>query len=273
MAKGKSLPQLLSPLSVLPDCPVVTRDGTQDGSPSANQTLTGPDYHNTFYFDIDAVSGQDRITNFAKDDVLATSKKLHDGNGDGIITFGFNGKLDFDGPDAGTDTVKIDGINPAKGLRYLGESCEDVHVYADATVRPLKAKEGSVADSILTGDAANAKKDVFFWDTALDIFLGDDKIQNFGKDDLLVTTTQIFDSNGDNKIGFGFNKLLDLPGGVGGPSDPGLPGEVGTVGIKNTAGQAVLNLEYDGLVTHNSVNYYVYSGLGTAAGTGDLLFS
>ncbi|WP_208867927.1 hypothetical protein, partial [Mesorhizobium delmotii] len=85
--------------------------------------------------------------------------------------------------------------------------------------------------------------------------------------------TKLFDSNNDGKIGFGSNHLLDLSGGVGGPGDPGLPGEVGNVDIKNATGNAVTTLEFDGQVDHGGVDYYVYSTLGSAAGTGDLLFA
>ncbi|TIL87507.1 MAG: hypothetical protein E5Y73_25190 [Mesorhizobium sp.] len=253
-----------------PTCPTVDRPGTQDGSASTDDTLTGPPYHNTFFVAEAGVSGHDRITNFAKDDVFATSKALFDSNGDGIITFGTNKVLDLDGPDAGIDTVKFDGLDAKRGLRFLGEGCDDVFVYADATVRPSKALEGRLGDDSLTGDNPDAKTNTFFFDTALDLNLGHDKITNFGGKDILVTTTKLFDSNADNKVDFGPNHLLDLSGGLGGPGDPGLPGEVGNLDIKNTAGHAVTTVEFDGQVDHGGVHYYVYSTVGSAAGTGDL---
>ncbi|RWM79250.1 MAG: hypothetical protein EOR81_12290 [Mesorhizobium sp.] len=254
-------------------CPVIDRPGTQDGSASTNDTLTAPAYHNTFFVSEEGVSGKDRITNFGKDDVFASSKALFDSNGDGIITFGTNKVLDLDGPDAGLDTVSFDGLDAKKGLRFLGEGCEDVFVYATATVRPKGALEGKLGDDALAGDNPDAKANKFFFDTALDLNLGHDKITNFGAKDILVTTTKLFDSNNDGKIGFGSNNLLDLSGGVGGPGDPGLPGEVGNVDIKNATGNAVTTLEFDGQVDHSGVNYYVYSGIGSAAGLGDLLFA
>ncbi|WP_208867925.1 choice-of-anchor L domain-containing protein, partial [Mesorhizobium delmotii] len=55
-------------------CPIIDRPGTQDGSASTDDVLTGPPYHNTFFVAEAGVSGHDRITNFAKDDVFATSK-------------------------------------------------------------------------------------------------------------------------------------------------------------------------------------------------------
>jgi len=255
-----------------PTCPIIDRPGTQDGSTSTDDTLTGPDYHNTFFVAEEGVSGHDRITNFAKDDVFATSKALFDSNGDGFITFGPNRVLDLDGPDAGIDTVKFDALSN-KGLRFLGEGCENVFVYADATVRPLEALEGKLGDDSLTGDNPDAKSNTFFFDTALDLNLGHDTIFNFGVKDILVTTTKLFDSNNDGKVGFGSNHLLDLSGGLGGPGDPGLPGEVGNIAIKNTAGTAVTTLEFDGQVDHGGVHYFVYSTVGSAAGKADLLFA
>ncbi|RWM79251.1 MAG: hypothetical protein EOR81_12295 [Mesorhizobium sp.] len=256
-----------------PDCPVVDRPGTQDGSAATDDVLTGPAFHNTFFVAEEGTSGHDRITNFAKDDVFATSKALFDSNGDGIITFGTNKLLDLDGPDAGIDTVSFDGLDAKKGLRFLGEGCDDVFVYATATVRPKGALEGRLGDDALAGDNPDAKANTFFFDTALDLNLGHDKITNFGGKDILVTTTQLFDSNNDGKIAFGPNHLLDLSGGLGGPGDPGSPGEVGDIAIKNTGGAAVTSLEFDGLVAHSGVNYYVYSGIGSAAGMDDLLFA
>ena len=256
-----------------PDCPIVTREGTQDGSAPIDDVLTGPAYHNTFFVAEEGASGHDRITNFGKDDVFATSKALYDSNGDGIITFGANKVLDLDGPDAGIDTVSFDGLDARKGLQFLGEGCEDVFVYATATVRPKGALEGKLGDDALAGDNPDAKATKFFFDTALDLNLGHDKITNFGAKDILVTTTKLFDSNNDDRIDFGSNHLLDLSGGLGGPGDPGLPGEVGNLDIKDTAGHAVTKLEFDGQVDHGGVHYYVYSTVNSAAGIDDLLFA
>jgi len=258
-------------VSLLVSCPVIDRPGTVDGSASSNDILTGPAYHNTFFISEAGVSGQDRITNFGKDDVFATTRALADSNGDGIITFGKNKVLDLDGPDIGTDTVKFDGLSPNKGLRFLGEGCDNIFVYADATVRPLKALEGKLGDDSLTGDIPDVKVNKFFFDTALDLNLGHDTIFNFGAKDILVTTTKVLDSDNNNKINFGANGLLDLPGGVGGPGDPGSAGDGGDIAIKNTHGNAVIALEFDGQVDHNGVHYFVYSLLGSAAGTADLL--
>ncbi|MEG3166552.1 cadherin-like domain-containing protein [Sphingomonas sp. PB2P19] len=250
------------------DCPTVDRPGTQDGSASTDDSLTGPAYHNTFYFDNAAGgTGDDSITNFAKDDIIVVSEALRDSNNDGIITFGRNKLFDL----GGGDTVKVD--SGTTSLRFLGEACEGSFVYADAKVRPLKAKEGFVlSNDTLTGDAANSKTDIFFCDTALDLNLGADKIVNFGSSDILVTTTKLRDGNNDGRVNFGHNGLFDLPGGLGGPGDPGTAGEGGTLGISSTSAATVGVIEFDGSVMHGGVTYYVYSAVGSDIGVGALGF-
>ncbi len=250
-------PPVVTPPSTLPDCDVVQRANSVDGSDPANQTLTGVVGPNTFFFHTGGTTGKDTITNFEKVDVLVTDHKLFDGNNDGIITFGKNGVLNLDGPDSG-DSVKLMGINPAKGLRYLGTDDNDCFVYADATVRPKGAVEGTVANDALLGDLPDVKKQVFFFDTALKIGLGNDTITNFGAKDLLVTTTKILDKNGDGKVDFGGDKILDLPNATG------------KVTIDN---KATTILEFDGSTVHNGVEYFVYSKVGSAAGVADLVFA
>lgn len=240
------------------DCPTIDRPGTVDGSGAADQMLTGADYHNSFFFGGDD-SGDDSITNFAADDIIVTDVALRDGNGDGIIGFGRNGILN-----TASGSVAITGTS---ALRFLGEACEGSFVYADAAVRPDGAQEGKVlSDDVLSGDAGDAMADIFFFDTALDLALGDDTIANFGANDILVTTTKVFDRNNDGTVGFGSDGILDLPGGVGGPGDPGSPGEGGMVTITNMMGGAVSALEYDGSVERDGVTYYVYSLSGSSAG-------
>lgn len=254
------------------DCPTVDRPGTVDLSASSNDVVSGASYHNTFFVDTSAASGKDRITNFGPDDILVTTTALFDSNGDGLHNFGKNKLLDVDGIDTKSDTIAFDGIDPTQGLRFLGEACEGNFVYADATVRPVGALEGYVlSDDILSGDETDQTSEAFFFDTALDLDLGNDLIANFGSKDILVTTTKIFGGNNDDLIGFGANKLLDLPGGVGGPGDPGLPGEGGLVEMFGIDGALVTKLEYDGVVTSDGVDYHVYSLVGSSAGTDDLM--
>lgn len=251
----------------LPDCEVVTRAGTVDGSAASGDNLTGPAYHNSYYFDLVSATGRDTIADFGKDDVLVTGGKLFDGNNDGIITFGSNGVLNLDGPVRRSDTVALTGVG---GLRLLGESCEGIFVYADVAVRPKGAIEGTLGNDVLRGDAGDRSAQTFFFDTALDLDLGVDRIENFGAKDEIVTTSKLFDGNGDGLVQFGRNRLLDLSGGTGGPDDPGAPGEAGNIallGMSGAAGRAITTLQFDGTTAANGVTYYHYSLVDVAGPT------
>lgn len=245
---------------------LLTRAGTQNGSAAANEALSGPAYHNTFFFDVAAKTGYDTITNFGNDDVLVVNKALYDGNGDGIIGLTSN-KLSIDAPSIG-DIVKIVGT---KSLRYLGADDLGNHVYADGSVRPKGAVESTLADNSFAGDATDLKKNVFFFDTALDIDLGADTIANFGNRDILVTTAKLTDANSDGTIELSGGKL-QLTGVAGAAGDLALDGEAGSVALSTIGGAAAGALEFDGSVVRNGTTYYVYSLDGSAAGTADLGF-
>lgn len=255
--------------TTLPDCGSVQRAGTQNGSSSESQVLTGPDYHNSFYFDLPAVTGKDRIANFGNNDVIVINGKLVDANGDGIIGFGKDGVLNLDGPASNGDLLTIAGV---AALRYLGEACAGISVYADAGVRPFQAVEGTLGSDKLFGDATNSVSDVFFYDTELDLNLGTDRISNFGSQDLLVTTTSLADIDGDGLIGFGGDRVLDLSGGMGGPDDTIASNDGGQISMFNTSGRRITGLEFDGSVEHDGTTYYVYSTANSTVGVNDLTF-
>lgn len=242
-----------------PDCPIVIRPNTINGSAAADQVLAGIDGPNTFYVSATDDTGQDTIANFGSSDIFVTNAKLFDGNNDGFVSFGSNGVLNMDSslPGGGDDTVAFTGVDAGVGLRYLGESCVGVHVYAEGTVRPVGAKESLLGDSSLIGDAADAAKDVFFFDTALRLDLGNDKIDNFGAGDLLVTTTKISDSNNDGVIDFGSDKTLNLAFGTD----------------VEVNGKGLTKLEFDGAVISDGVEYFVYSRVGSAVGVADVSFT
>ncbi len=243
----------------LPDLPILTRPGTENGSGAANDTLTGMDGANTFYISLAANSGQDTITNFASNDIFVTDGKLFDGNQDGFVSFGTNDFIDLDRGlrSGGDDSVNFVGVDPVIGLRYTGEAFPSVYVYAEGSVRPKNAIESMLGDSALAGDKGDAVSDVFFFDTALALDLGNDRITSFGARDVLVLTTKIKDSNNDNIIEFGRDKTLNL--------------DFGTDVVINNHG--LVKLEYDGVVSHNGLDYYVYSHVGsTAIGLNDVFF-
>lgn len=74
-------------------------------------------------------------------------------------------------------------------------------------------------------------------------------------DDLFVTSTAIADANGDGRIGFGPNRMLELSDGTS---------------VRINKGE-VRSLEFDGSVTANGVEYFVYSRVGSDVGVDDLL--
>lgn len=234
---------------VAPTSMLYVRPGTQDGTAAADQELTSPAFASSFYFDLAATTGHDQVHNLGRHDVVLTSATLADPDADGIISLGAGGLLDL--PGAGDD-VLIDGVS---ALRYLGQDA-DVFVYADASVRPAGAKEGRTGNDVLSSDKPDAVGDIFFIDTALGAPTGADVIKNFGGKDVLVTTTKIADGNNDGIITFGSDKILDLSS--------------GTVRLAGVNGKTINKLEYDGVVTHDGVNYYVYSQVGSAAGTASL---
>lgn len=251
-----------------PDAAPLDGPGTIDGSAAMAETLTGAEYHNAFYFaTAAATTGNDRITNFGKHDILVVDGALYDGNKDGIIALPGN-VLSLDSPKVG-DMLRIDGVG---GLRYLGQQ-DGVFVYGDQAARPLAAIEGRLGNDILSGDAGDKTAQTFFFDTALDLKLGNDKITNFGSRDILVTTSELLDGNGDGRIVFSAAQGLGLTGGVGAPDDVVIGGEAGTLRIADKKGKAVTQLEYDGHVVHDGVDYFVYSLVKTAAGVSALDFA
>ena len=204
----------------------------------------------TFSFGTNA--GDDLIEDWEKNDSILTTKKIFDGNGDGIVDFGPNGILDIDrttAKNAGANQITVNGLD-SKQLRYLGDKL-GLHVYADASVKLAGFIEGTVGDN--SWDAAGGNKK-FFYDTALGLNLGGDTITNFAAGDRIVTTTKIY--NGPDQgaaITFGHNGLLDLPGAIDGfIGDAGAiqGGQLDLVGVS-----AVWLLDTQ---TVGGVNYYYY---------------
>jgi VCBS repeat-containing protein len=239
----------------LPDSRLLKRAGTLDGSASTDDILTGATFANTFYFDRDAQSGNDRIVNFGKNDVLVTKGALYDSNGDGIINYQ-RSKLVVDTPQGDKDTITTPGVG---SLRYMGTDEAGLSVYASAVVRPKSTVESRLGDDVMKGDTIDKGKNVFFFDTALGMDLGSDTIINFGAKDLLVTTTALNDGNGDGHIALGAGGRLDMA-------------EGGTVAMSGLRGSEIGTLEFDGTMLRDGVTYYVYSLDGSAAGTPQLIF-
>ncbi len=224
---------------------------------AGNDTITTGSGADLIIFDTQRSTGFDRITDFSGRDVIVTNKILRDSNGDGIITFAANRVLNLE--TNGGDKVKLDGIDPAKGVRYLGER-DGAFYYADSSVRPVGIAgqtviEGTVGDDRIT--LAGTGKHVVFVDTANAALIGNDNYSNFGSKDILVTTSALQDSDGDRIIGFGSDKILQI-------DDGSLAFKVGS--------KAVKALEFDGSTTNDGVTYFVYSLQGSTAGLADLHF-
>lgn len=238
-------------MPVPPSSTLYTRSGTQDGSAVSDDVLNGPVGVNSFYFDLAAASGHDRIERFETVDVLLTSAPLP-GASNGRVPLADDGSITFDGSG---DSVTIVAIDPAAGLRSLG-TVDGLSVYAAGAVRPSGAIEGTVGADRMIGNTANTARQVYFFDTALKIGSGNDRIERFGRHDILVTTTALPDGNRDNIIDFGSDKTLNLP--------------TGNLVVTSITNGALQKMEYDGTVERDGVQYYVYSLVGSAAGLGDL---
>jgi hypothetical protein len=245
----------------LPNSPLLKLATTLNGSESTAATLTGVAQHNSFYFDLGATSGSDTITNFGDQDILVTKGRLFDGNGDGIIGMS-SSKLSLDGPRS-ADAVVIAGVS---SVRFLGTNDAGLSVYANGETRPQGVIEGKISDDVLSGDIADLMESIFFYDTALDVHLGNDQINNFGAKDLLVTTSAL------KSTSLGTTGLVKLVGGSGDPGDTLTAGEAGTIDLNGISGAAVQKLEFDGAISQGDSTYYVYSLVGSQVGLADLGF-
>ncbi len=161
---------------------------------------------------------------------------------DGDDTIEGTGGLDYIGGGLGNDTLfgvgGSDALSGGKGNDKL---------YGGDGTDWLTGGQGN--DTLKGGAGA----DIFSFDASDG--KGNDKILDFSSEDVLVTTSKIFDSNNDGIITFGGNRVLDLAGG-------------NRVAITGEAGNSIRALEYDGLY-HDEASgqdFYVYSLVGSSAG-------
>ena len=215
-------------------------------------------------------TGDDVFIEFGSDDVILTTQALFDGDGNGFISAGANGIIDIDrtsAESAGEDNVVIAPELPTSDpfeLRVLG-SKSGQFAYADgATRKNLWAQFGeeNVLEGTIGNDTISAAGGarVILHDNALGLNLGGDTISGFGADDLLVTTRQLYDGNGDGTIGFGRNRVLDMSG-TGGPdaSDP----SNGFGGQLKFVDSSIRSVEYLGSQEINGVTYFYYGTSGS----------
>lgn len=241
-----------SPPPVVPTSSLYTRSGTQDASAGADQLLVGPAGANSVYVDIAAATGSDSISAFEAVDILLTSAPL--ATIGGVVPVAPGGVLNLDAAGGPSDRLLFGDVAD-EGLRSIGMR-DGLSVYALAAVRPHGALEGTLANDQLFGDTGNTSAQVFFFDTALGIRLGTDRVERFGRHDIIVTTTPFDDSNGDRLIGFGTDKVLNSA-------------TIDLI-VTTTGGTRVRELEFDGSVDQAGVRYYVYSLVGSSSGLSDL---
>jgi len=228
----------VAPLSGLAVTSIVVASQT-----SADETLTGTAAAESFYF-ATSLGGHDRIAGFGANDAFVVDHKLYDSDNNGIVTFGSNKVLDLDPSGRGGDTVKIEGISPSKGLRYLGEQGGH-HVYESAVVHYAGSQESTVGDDAFGG---TRKADAFFFNTALGLDLGDDTVIQFSTGDRIVTTTQLAqDADGHVDLNNG-TLSLGQQGGV----------SAGTVELLDASGQQVGGLHLMSEQQMNGLTYYSY---------------
>lgn len=226
-----------------------------DGSAAAAQTLAGTTGGDTFSFDNTMKHGADVIASFGPTDVLSLKQAIYDGNKDGLLTFGGDHVLHVNAPSNAADTVKLTNIDGAKGVRLLGQDATGRYLYADATVKPLKAVEGTLGGGVMTGDKGDKVQNVFFMDLALNLSSRQETITTFGGRDVLVTTSPLGPAS------------ASLAGGAG-----YVTGATGGLHIKDASGAAVTNLVLEGALHHGDVDYYVYGLTGSHVSTSDIHF-
>ncbi|WP_446740709.1 Ig-like domain-containing protein [Sphingomonas sp. CFBP 13720] len=217
--------------------------GLVNGSSAADQVLSGVGGSNVFYFASAANTGNDRVTNFGHSDLLVVDDKLRDSNDDGIIKLA-GGRLSLDAVREG-DTVQFDGVS---ALRFLGTDGAGRSVYADASVRPGKAQEGTFANDTFGNSRNENSKDIFFFDTALNLDLGQDAIVNFGVRDRVITTSKLSDGNNDGIVNGTSGKFA-------------LPDDTGTLSLSDQNGATVDSLMLERSFERDDVAYYVYAAV------------
>jgi hypothetical protein len=230
-------------------------------------------------------SGDDAITNFDVNDTIITGKKIFDGNGDGYIAFGPNSLLDVDRTSsrrAGESQIAVsgNGNDRVEVIRYLGMK-EGVGAFAygaadvrdnflghftrgadstngvtggDATIATFQFKYDNQVDN-KTFDFSKGSS-VLLVDNATGLNFGSDTITGFGTDDLLVTTSKIYDSNDSGIVRFATNSVLDLSGSTGGNSNDPDGGPGGQIDTDQTGSfEAVA---YLGSKSIGDTTYYYY---------------
>ncbi|MEZ0495382.1 hypothetical protein [Sphingomonas sp. IW22] len=196
--------------------------------------------------------GDETILNFRTNDSLINYRLISTE----AVAPGPNGTIAVDAaesPDGDMLSIVAADGSETLNLRYLGNK-DGGFAYADASVRLSGFTEGYVTND--TFDAASGST-TYFFDNALGLNLGFDTIDNFGSDDMIVTTRRIYDADDSETITFGANKVLDLSGEGGPKSTDGKLNPGGQIDVNGVSGDVtVLDFLYAREV--NGVTYYHY---------------
>ncbi|PAX06338.1 Ig-like domain-containing protein [Sphingomonas lenta] len=235
---------------------LLKRAHVQHGSDAAAQVLTATAGNDVFYVDNSRASGIDTIDGFGRGDLIGVKEAFHDGNRDGIINLS-KGVVSLQHP-ASDNALKMAGV---ASLRLMGADEDGTFVYASGAGRPKGARESRMSDDRLAGDATDKKTQVFFFDSALGLDLGQDTVANFGRKDVLVTTTALtLDGGRVTRDDDGDIALLSADGAH----------ELGGIDLRGIGGGTPA-LEFDGTIIRDGATYYVYSLEGSSAGLGNVI--
>lgn len=258
------------------------------GSNSVNETFTGTSSADSFQV-FAANKGVDHITNFGAGDTLAVDHMIYDGNNDGYIDLGPNHVLDVNRTGAGNSKAGHYQISISDGststvdlLRYMGtKSGESVYGLASTRDQLLgHFTSGSDSTHGVTGgdpllssvayryddtvgdnsyDFGKGSSAVLF-DTATGLNFGANTINNFGDDDLMILTSDVYKHNTPLQVSFGTNKVLDFSAQFPTSDDPngGPGGQLDANGV----GHDIQTLKYLGSETVGTgidqTTYYFY---------------
>lgn len=137
--------------------------------------------------------------------------------------------------------------------------------FSGSDLRPAGSIYSHSANQTLQGTSGD---DIFFFDTAIGLALGQDTIKGFGKADILVTTSAFLDSNGDRIIRANQSDRFALASAT--EAEIGI--STGNVKIFSDNSGVVSSLQLLFVEMHETVTYYAYGKLDAADFQPDLLF-
>lgn len=210
--------------------------------------------------------GDDTFKNFGRDDSIITSRKIFDGNNDGIIGFGKNGLLDVDrvsSKKAGNDQLSLsNGDTKIGALRYLGEM-NGQHAYADFQTKMNFVEHfGLGMESAIGDDTFSMDYGAILFDNALGLNLGNDVIEGAVTSINIVTTYALGSTEINSSVDYENRWMKDGEA----YTVFSLSAPPGPNGYRDSAGSITFKGEYGGFLTLQEIhqdadgqNFYVYA--------------